>query len=340
MNELSVIKVHDLAHVRYSAPDLATMRSFLEDFGMQCFEAGGRLFGKGTDGRPFFHVTELGKPQFLAVGFLANSTEELQALASHDGVPVEQSDEPGGGQIVRLLDPDGYRVEVVAGQAQGKPQAATVGEPHNTPTLKQRLNREVRLSPGPSHPHRLGHTGLAVSDFRTSERWYKDRFGLLTTNEIEFSKGLPGGAFLRCDRGSRPTDHHTLALLQIPGGRRNLHAAYEVPSIDDLQLGHEHLKARKRKAFWSRGRHVLGSQCFDYWNDPFGNELEHWTDGDIYTADTPPTLESIDTLFSVQWGPPVPTGGIPTGLISTALSASVRVKRRFIRQPKQEGRNP
>ncbi len=95
---MSVIKVHDLAHVRYAAPNLATMRSFLEDFGMQCFEAGGCLFGKGTDGRPFFHVTELGKPRFLAVGFLANSTQDLQALALHDGVPVEESDEPGGGE--------------------------------------------------------------------------------------------------------------------------------------------------------------------------------------------------------------------------------------------------
>lgn len=330
---MSVITVEDIAHVRYAAPDLAAMRSFLEDFGMQCFEAGGRLYGKGTDGRPFFHVTEPGKAQFLAVGFIARSVEDLQALAIHDGVEVEDSSEPGGGKIVRLVDPDGYRIEVVAGQARAEPALQAIGEQYNTPALKQRLNRDVRLSPGPSHPHRIGHTGLAVSNFRVSEKWYKDRFGFLTTNEIELSPGLTAGAFLRCDLGDRPTDHHTLALLQLPGGRRNLHAAFEVPSIDDLLLGHDHLVAKKRTPYWNRGRHVLGSQYFDYWKDPFGNDLEHWTDGDVYTADHPPSIETIDTLFTAQWGPPVPTKGIPRGLINLGLSLYARATRRFSRQP-------
>ena len=334
---MPVIAVQDIAHVRYAAPDLAAMRSFLEDFGMQCFESGGRLYGKGTDGRPFFHVTEPGKAQFLAVGLLAKSEEDLEALAKYDGVAVEDSHEPGGGKVLLLLDPDGYRVEVIAGQSNDEPIFPLIGEPFNTPSVKPRLNREVRLTPGPSHPHRIGHTGLAVSDFRVSEKWYKDRFGFLTTNEIEAAKEVPLGAFLRCDRGDQPTDHHTLALLQLPGGRRNLHAAFEVPSVDDLLLGHNYLKLKKRTPFWSLGRHVLGSQYFDYWKDPFGNELEHWTDGDVYTADQPPTRESIQTLFSAQWGPPVPTGRIPVGVIAWLLSMFVRTKRRFSRQP--EGPN-
>ena len=334
---MSVITVRDIAHVRYAAPDLSVMRSFLEDFGMQCFEASGRLYGKGTDGRPFFHVTEPGKAEFLAVGFIAKSVEDLEALAMHEGVAVEDSAEPGGGKILRLRDPDGYRIEVVAGQANGEQSFPLIGEVFNTPAAKPRLNREVRLTPGPSHPHRIGHTGLAVSDYRASEKWYKDRFGFLTTNEIEAAKDVPLGAFLRCNLGDQPTDHHTLALLQLPGGRRNLHAAFEVPSVDDLLLGHDYLKSKKRKSFWSLGRHVLGSQYFDGWKDPFGNELEHWTDGDVYTAERPPTVESIDTLFKAQWGPPIPIGGIPVGLVKRLLSLFVRSKRRFSTQP--EGPN-
>jgi len=43
-----------------------------------------------------------------------------------------------------------------------------------------------------------------VSDFRASERWYKDRFGFITSDEIALSPSLSLGAFLRCDRATRP----------------------------------------------------------------------------------------------------------------------------------------
>ena len=68
---MSVIRIEDIAHVRYAAPDLAAMRGFLEDFGLGCFESGGRLYGKGSDGRPFVHVTEPGEARFLAIGLRA-----------------------------------------------------------------------------------------------------------------------------------------------------------------------------------------------------------------------------------------------------------------------------
>ena len=29
---------------------------------------------------------------------------------------------------------------------------------------------------------------------------------------------------------------------------------------------------------------MLGSQIFDYWRDPWGHTVEHWTDGDLLDA--------------------------------------------------------
>ena len=55
---MPVIRIEDIAHVRFAAPDLPAMQAFLGDFGLSCFEVDGRLYGKGTDGRPFVHVTE------------------------------------------------------------------------------------------------------------------------------------------------------------------------------------------------------------------------------------------------------------------------------------------
>ena len=335
---MALIKVEDIAHVRFAAPDLAAMRAFLEDFGLTCFEHGGRLYGRGSDGRPFVHVTEPGEVRFVAVGFRAGTIADLDRLSLAEGVPVEDLDEPGGGRIVRLTDPDGYCVEVVAGQTQNEPDTPVPDQPVNTALAKPRLRRTVRLDPAPAQVRRIGHAVLKVSDFRASEKWYKDRFGFLTSDEVEAAKDVPLGAFMRCDRGDLPSDHHTLFLAQLPGELGLLHAAFEVANLDDLMLGHQHLKARGREAAWGVGRHIMGSQVFDYWKDPFGNELEHWTDGDQFTAADPPQKMPMSALLAVQWGSPHPmmAGRLapPPGLVSFVTALQIRLKRLFRRQPK------
>lgn len=334
---MSVIKVEDIAHVRYAAPDLAAMRSFLEDFGMDCFEERGRLYGKGNDGRPFVHVTEPGEARFLAVGLRADGVADLATLAAHEGVPVEDLAEPGGGKVVRLTDPNGYTVEVIAGQAESEPARPLADPPRNTASVQSRLRQTIRLDPSPAHLRRIGHAVLKVRDFRASEKWYKDRFGFLTSDEVEAAKDVPLGAFMRCDRGDQPADHHTLFLAQLPGELGILHAAFEVDNFDDLMLGHQHLKASKRQLAWGVGRHIMGSQIFDYWKDPFGNELEHWTDGDLFTAADPPQKMPMSALLAVQWGAPNPlfAGKLPPppGLIAFFMALQLRIKRLFSRNP-------
>ncbi|MCA6223593.1 MAG: VOC family protein, partial [Phenylobacterium sp.] len=183
--------------------------------------------------------------------------------------------------------------------AAGSPAPEAV---RNTAAARPRISSRVRVEAGPSRVVRLGHAVLEVSDFRASEAWYKSRFGLLTSDEVEAAPGAAIGAFLRCDRGATPTDHHTLFLLQGPGGPRFNHAAFEVENLDDLMRGHAHLKSDGRQAAWGVGRHILGSQVFDYWKDPWGHELEHWTDGDLFTASDAPGKASFAELLGVQWG--------------------------------------
>ena len=333
----SIIKIEDIAHVRFAAPDLAAMRSFLVDFGFETFEHGGRLYGRGRDGRPFVHVTEPGEARFLGVGLRAASIADLELLAKAEGVPVEVLDEPGGGHVVRLTDPDGYDVDVVAGQETLAPALPFADPPRNTAAQKPRLRETVRLESAPAHIQRIGHAVLRVADFRKSEAWFKARFGLITSDEIEAAKGVALGAFLRCDRGDVPSDHHTLFLAELPGPPGLLHAAFEVANLDDLMLGHQHLKAKGRKPAWGVGRHIMGSQIFDYWLDPFGNELEHWTDGDLFTAEDPPNRQTMQALLAVQWGMPHPmqAGRLspPVGLVAFIMALRLRVVRLFRRKP-------
>ena len=90
-------------------------------------------------------------------------------------------------------------------------------------------------------------------------------------------------SFIRCDRGSEAADHHTLAMTLGPR-TRYVHSAYQVADLDSLAAGGEFLKDAGFNRSWGIGRHIQGSQIFDYWRDPDGILLEHYTDGDRFDA--------------------------------------------------------
>jgi hypothetical protein len=60
------------------------------------------------------------------------------------------------------------------------------------------------------------------------------------------------------------------------------------------------------RPFWGVGRHILGSQVFDYWYDPDGNLVEHFTDSDLVQPGCAPGLHQVDDEALAQWGPPMP----------------------------------
>ena len=68
---------------------------------------------RGTDTDHHVHVTQLGEPAFLGLAFEATRAD-LDRLAAETGTAVEPLDEPGGGFVVHLNDPDGRVVDVVA----------------------------------------------------------------------------------------------------------------------------------------------------------------------------------------------------------------------------------
>jgi catechol 2,3-dioxygenase-like lactoylglutathione lyase family enzyme len=304
---MSIIKIEDIAYVRFSAPDLDAMEVFLNEFGMhRAHRDGDTLYMRGTGPAPFVHVTHLGEAGFQGLGFRAESVADLEKLAKAEGVSVAASDAPGGGRIVTLADPDGFRIDVIAGDAAVAEMAVPSREAVNTGRETPRTNLVKRVKAGPAHVKRLGHGVLNVTDFRRSEAWYKERFGFITSDEIAI-EGFPDsiGAFMRCDRGDQPTDHHTLFLMGLGTPKFN-HAAFEVADLDDLMAGNQHLKDKGRSHEWGVGRHILGSQIFDYWRDPWGHAVEHWTDGDRMNAGFGSNKVGIEELLGTQWGPAAP----------------------------------
>jgi catechol-2,3-dioxygenase len=143
---------------------------------------------------------------------------------------------------------------------------------------------------------------LRVSDFRQSEAWYKSRFGFVSSDEVYL--GEPENlvtAFMRCDLGKQYTDHHSLLCVGL-GEVGFDHAAFEVEDIDALMLGHDHLVKGGYDHHAGIGRHVLGSQVFDYWRDPWGNVVEHFTDGDLLNDQHVTELHDPAAALGTQWG--------------------------------------
>lgn len=303
---MSIICAHDVSHVRFSAPDLEQMKGFLLDFGLvEKKSSDNDLWMGGLGAAPFLHHTVLGEPGFAALGFQARSLEDLEAIAEAHGAPVTNADWPGGGLRVTLTDPNGFTVDLVANQSTKEPEIAGAS-PVNTAFAKPRVSEIQRVSPGPARVFRLGHVVLEVEDFETSYKWYAENFGMLISDRVNLPTGDTIGAFMRFNRGDQLTDHHSLFLLQGPNGVRFNHAAFEVGDIDDVMKGHTHLKAKNHTPSWGVGRHILGSQIFDYWRDPWGHELEHWTDGDLFKASDPENVVGLDALVGTQWGEPHP----------------------------------
>lgn len=281
-----MIRVPDLAHVRFRAPDLDAMEAFLTDFGLvRSARTPTALYMRGTDAPHHVHVTELGEPAFVGVAFEAASAADLDAVARAPGASgVESIDEPGGGRRVRIVDPNGIAIEVVHGIERLAPLALPAPRVLNTGASRARLGEPQRCEKGPSHVKRLGHFVLLVNDFRETEAFYHSLFGFRNSDEIylgDREKVL--AAFMRLDRGDEYVDHHAFLALGVGKVELN-HVSFEVQDLDDLMAGHEHLRDKGHAHHWGVGRHIVGSQIYDYWRDPHGTVFEHWTDGDLFNA--------------------------------------------------------
>lgn len=307
--EAPVIRVADVAFPRFQAPDLGRMEAFLEAFGMQrAALEGGALYMRGTDGAHHVHVTHEGEAAFRGFAFRAQSRADLDVLAAAMGSSVEPTGEPGGGEVVHLRDPDGRVVDVVFGVAELEPLELRTHPPLNTGAARPRVGTLQRVGMGPAQVKRFGHAAIKTPTFPETADWYCRTLGLLTSDDFWMEgPDKPMGRFLRCDLGQTPTDHHTLLVLDSPDSRLG-HCAWEVADMDDLMAGREHLlmNGSGGHPYWGVGRHVLGGQIFDYWKDPFGFTVEHWTDSDLLKADTPAGSHHILMALN-QWGPMPPS---------------------------------
>ena len=304
-----ITRATELAYLVFERPDLERAKAFLVDFGLRVeHETEGSLFLRGTGDAPFlYRVNQGARARFVGLAFEVEARSALTALAAlPEGSAVEPEDGPGGGERVVLIDPSGFSVTAVHGRSRVAPLAHREALAFNGPEAVRRINAGQRPPALPAEIVRLGHVVLEVADYQRTCAWYGRNFGLIPSDVQVLADGSPAVTFFRLDRGNVPTDHHTLALAQ---GVMPIysHSAYEVVDVDTIGMAQRFLRQAEYSHAWGIGRHLLGSQVFDYWVDPFGDKHELYCDGDLCTADHPTGVHPTSRKMMSQWGQTMPT---------------------------------
>jgi len=288
---------------------LDQMEEFLTQFGMVKVErTKNALYTRGTDPAHHIHVTEKGEPGFVGLAYYAASEDDLRRVAKAPGASgVEEIDEPGGGKRVRLKEPNGYQVEVVYG-IQELPSIPVTRQPLNSgqEPLK-RAGELMRLPKGPSRVKRIGHGVMASPRVQETVKWFRETLGFICSDDVYAgAKDNIIGSFNRCDRGDEYVDHHVFFCIVNERAGLN-HLSFEVQDVDDVCMGHDHLaELGKYEHMWGLGRHLLGSQVYDYWADPWGRVHEHWADTDRLNSKNGSNLLAAEEGLVSQWGGPPP----------------------------------
>ncbi|KIM93342.1 hypothetical protein OIDMADRAFT_46287 [Oidiodendron maius Zn] len=306
------IKLVRIAHVYYAHKNIEKARRFLEDFGFQEIKRVGKCtYYRGTGSEPFVYCArESDDNEFGGAAFVVESMEDLEYAARTlpNATKIQElSEAPGGGSCVTFLDPvDGFPFHLVYGQISSENVAVHSELKFNYPVEKHRAgNKFQRFQKAPSPVHKLGHFGMCVTNFSKTYEFYTTRFNFTPSDLVHNKAGQNITTFLHLERGSELVDHHCFFFFEGPKPHVH-HSSFETHDFDTQVLGHDWLRHQGYENCWGVGRHIMGSQIFDYWFDPSRFIVEHYVDGDLVNNSNPTnhSLASPDNLHI--WGPDLP----------------------------------
>ncbi|KAB8258543.1 Glyoxalase/Bleomycin resistance protein/Dihydroxybiphenyl dioxygenase [Aspergillus pseudonomiae] len=306
------IRLVKLSHMRYQHPDLNEITVFLQDFGMEVVDkTADRIWYRGYGSDQYVYYAQKGEKKFLGGAFEVESFQDLEKAAQLPGAGEiqELSEAPGGGHLLTLPDPEGFPINLIYGQEPRQTGEYPTSIIVNTESEKPRIRKFQRFNPGPAAVHKLGHFGLCVQKFDELVNFYTMNFNIVPSDFLHVEKDGQKknvALFAHIDRGTDYVDHHSFFLSTNPTSHVH-HCSFEVHDIDTQHLGHQWLSEKGYESVWGVGRHILGSQIFDYWWDTTGNMVEHYADGDLINEETPIGYGPAGDESLAVWGPEVPS---------------------------------
>ncbi|KAI1776941.1 trihydroxytoluene oxygenase [Hypoxylon cercidicola] len=313
IDESQHIRLVELNHVIYQHVDVEREIEFLGDFGFEIVKRADKTIWFGGYGpHPYSYVFKEGEsPKFLGGTFTVESYSDLERAAKRqNATPIQKlEDAPGGGFLVTIYDPAGFPINLLWGQMSERLAEQKPNIDFNYEKEKHRLGAYQRFKRGPAAVYRVGHFGICYNNLDEAFDFYVRTFNMVPSDIVFVQPGEKKqedvSAFFHLDRGELFTDHHTFFIGRSPKQRVH-HCSFEVHDFDTQLLGHQWLERKNYKPVWGVGRHLLGSQIFDYWWDTSGFMVEHYADGDLVNKETP-VGRIIATDENMQvWGPDRP----------------------------------
>ena len=302
------IQIDDVAYTAYECNDIDLMERFLTDFGMKrAARTDDALYMRGTSSAHHIHVTRKGEQnRFLGGAFRAQSRDELEKATKIPGATgIEPITVPGGGERVTQTTPNGHSIWLEYGAETLPELPARRIYQLNFASSHLRFNTAVRQRAEITPILRIGHFVLWVPDALPEIAWFREHFALVPSDYICAHSDEPEpdvkGTFLRYDRGQEYVEHHCI-LISESNKMGCHHSSYEVLDLDAVTSGHDYLVSKGWHLDAGVGRHYLGSLIYDYWLDPFGNRVEHYTDTDLINDDYEPVYFVGTADETTQWG--------------------------------------
>lgn len=305
--EESLIQLEDVGHVAYAAPDLDLAERFLTDFGLVLTSrTDNALYFRAAGSRHHVYVAiKADESRFLGAAFDVADRAELEKATSIEGASgITSIDGPGGGERVELKTPCGHTIWLEHGVERLPEEEWRDVYPLNFFEQPLRKNISVRQPAASVRVERFGHFVLQVPDAKADTDWFVSNFNLIPSDYLGSNDGPEPeifGAFLRFDRGKEFVDHHCI-LINLSKHFGCHHSSFEVRDLDAVMAGHEFLVGQGYKLDAGVGRHMLGSLIYDYWLDPFGQRIEHFTDPDIVNSEFEPSYFNGSADETTQWG--------------------------------------
>ena len=130
-------------------------------------------------------------------------------------------------------------------------------------------------------PAKSQHFALRTTRVAEMQAFYRDRLGLVVSDEVRDEMNELRACFLRTDRL-----HHALALFGAPITCFD-HQSFETPGWDDMKRWGDRMAALKVPIVWGIGRHGPGNDVFFMVRDPDGNLAEISSEIEACAPDRP-----------------------------------------------------
>ncbi len=291
--------VHSLHRFVFSVPDLGAAVKFYTDFGLDVRRRGGRAdlrtHGNAHRWGEVFQGNGAKRLEYLSFGAYPEDYDGIIARIKTLGIeltsPHALADKPG----TWFADPDGTLIElVVSPKVSPAEKAAQAAEARKAGVGAAPARSAIRQV----HPRRLSHVLLFSSDVPRSVKFYSDTLGLRLSDHC--------GENIAFMHGAHCSDHHVLAFARSDGPGLH-HSSWDVASIDEVGLGMQQMMDAGHANGWGVGRHVLGSNYFNYVRDPWGSFAEYSYDIDFIGSDTEWRAQDHPPEDSFYvWGPRPP----------------------------------